>query len=65
MFSTIVKKVKKIYVDLSFGNAVHGDIKWYNGVAYVLRTKSQYNGWYSALTGKKLNAAYGVNLYEI
>lgn len=62
MFSKIVNKVKKVYVGFSFGNAVHGDIQWYKGVAYVLRTKSQYNGWYSALTGKKLNTVYGVNL---
>lgn len=56
------EKVVKAFVDYSFGKGKHGDIKFYEGKAYVLRLKSQYNGWYSALTGKKLTNVYGVDI---
>jgi hypothetical protein len=43
-------------------SACHGDIMWHGGLAYVFRNRSQYRGWYSALTGKRLHYANGIKL---
>ncbi len=62
VFNTLATSVKNSLVNFKFGGADHGDIKWYDGTAYVKRNKSQYCGWYSALTGKKLKSVWGVEV---
>lgn len=62
MSNRLSVKLRKLYCDALFGSGKHGDVRWYKGVAYVCRTQSQYYGWYSALTGKKLSNVYGINL---
>jgi hypothetical protein len=63
MFKKISKSVKRAYVKFAFlGLFKTGEIRWYKGIAYVFRGRSQYFGWYSAVTGKKLNCVYGFNI---